>query len=71
MNAHVAAPVQPLDQHFQTIGSELVPELRSLNVIMTEVRCSVIFSLSAPKWNSNEKGTVSVLGHERTVVLSV
>ena len=48
MNAHVAAPVQPLDQHFQTIGSELVPELRSLNVIMAEVRCSMVLARTAP-----------------------
>ncbi len=44
VDANVSALFQPLDQHVKAVIRELVSQLRRLNVIMTEVRCRVVFT---------------------------
>ncbi|PSS30931.1 hypothetical protein PHLCEN_2v2556 [Hermanssonia centrifuga] len=47
MNANVPSILEPLYKHLQTIFRELVPKSRGFSILVTEIRGSVVFSLSA------------------------
>lgn len=47
MDANVSSILEPLYKHLQTIFRKLVPKSRGFSILVTEIRGSVVFSLSA------------------------
>lgn len=46
MNTNIAAILQPLNQHFKAVLSELIAKPRCFCIIVTEIRSGVIFALT-------------------------
>lgn len=47
MDPNVSAFLQPLDQHLKAVVRKLISQPRSLDIVMTEVRCCMVFAFAA------------------------
>ena len=46
MYSNIAAFLEPLNEHFETVFGELIAQPRRLNVLMTKILSSVVFAFS-------------------------